>query len=48
MKQPYDQKSDLWSLGVIVYRFVYGRYPYEVDTTSELRTSPFSLSPFLQ
>lgn len=27
-KEPYDQRCDAWSLGVICYQLIYGDYPY--------------------
>lgn len=30
--QPYTNKSDLWSVGIIVYQMVYGRTPYHTAT----------------
>ena len=35
-KKEYDIKSDLWSVGVILYEMVYGEVPYNVGTFVEL------------
>ena len=35
-KKEYDIKSDLWSVGVILYEMVYGQVPYNVGTFVEL------------
>lgn len=35
-KQDYDIKSDLWSVGVILYEMVYGYVPFNVSTFLEL------------
>ena len=30
----YDEECDLWSLGVIIYRLYFIKYPYDVETMS--------------
>lgn len=35
-KQDYDIKSDLWSVGIILYEMVYGHVPFNVGTFVEL------------
>ncbi len=35
-KQDYDIKSDLWSVGVILYEMAYGHVPFNVSTFLEL------------
>ena len=35
-KQDYDIKSDLWSVGIILYEMVYGHVPFNVGTFIEL------------
>jgi serine/threonine-protein kinase ULK/ATG1 len=34
--QKYNVKTDLWSIGVILYEMVYGKYPYSAKTTIDL------------
>jgi len=34
-QRPYDEKVDMWSLGVMVYSFVFGCFPYAPSTWSE-------------
>lgn len=34
--QKYNVKTDLWSIGVILYEMVYGKYPYTAKTTVDL------------
>ena len=34
-KQEYNEKCDLWSLGVIIYTLAYNEYPYMDDTNSK-------------
>jgi serine/threonine protein kinase len=35
-KQDYSIKSDLWSVGVIIYQMIYGRVPFEVNNFVQL------------
>ena len=35
-KQDYSIKSDLWSVGVIIYQMIYGRVPFEVSNFVQL------------
>ena len=35
-KQDYSIKSDLWSVGIIIYQMIYGRVPYEVNNFVQL------------
>jgi len=34
--QKYNMKTDLWSIGVILYELIYNRYPYKANNTIEL------------
>ena len=35
-KQDYSIKSDLWSVGIIIYQMVYGKVPFEVNNFVQL------------
>ena len=35
-KQDYSIKSDLWSVGIIIYQMIYGRVPFEVSNFVQL------------
>ncbi|KAK8890003.1 hypothetical protein M9Y10_034762 [Tritrichomonas musculus] len=35
-KKPYDQKCDMWSLGVLLYEMMTFRFPFDGNTTKEL------------
>jgi len=37
--QSYTEKADLWSLGVMLFRFLYAEYPYKAVTINDLRAS---------
>mmetsp|Transcript_18607 Transcript_18607/g.32578 ORF Transcript_18607/g.32578 Transcript_18607/m.32578 type:complete len:540 (+) Transcript_18607:44-1663(+) len=39
LKGSYDSKCDIWSLGVIVFQLLIGRFPFEGSDTSELNTA---------
>jgi serine/threonine protein kinase len=34
--KPYDFSADLYSLGVILYQWIYGKYPYIGKGTSDI------------
>ena len=34
-KRSYSSEVDIWSLGVIIYFMLYGRYPFESDSVQE-------------
>jgi len=40
-----DQRSDLWSLAVVAYRALTGRYPFSADTLAELRNQSTQAAP---
>nr|CEL67123.1 TPA: ULK kinase, putative [Neospora caninum Liverpool] len=43
-KQAYDEKCDLWSLGIVVYAMLYGTHPFGVNAKStfhEIRAQSF-------
>ena len=31
-REEYDNKCDLWSLGVIIYQLLFKKYPYDAET----------------
>jgi aurora kinase len=31
-RQPYNEKVDVWSLGIITYQLLVGRTPFEAET----------------
>jgi serine/threonine-protein kinase ULK/ATG1 len=35
-EKPYDNKCDLWSLGVIIYQLCFKQYPYSGNTSYDL------------
>jgi calcium-dependent protein kinase len=37
----YDEKCDIWSCGVILYKLLSGRFPFEADDEISLRQKVF-------
>ena len=36
MKCPYDEKADLWSVGVMMYQLYYKKIPYDGKTEKDI------------
>ena len=34
---PYNEKCDIWSLGIIIYQILYGKIPFKTDNLEKLR-----------
>lgn len=48
MNMPYDEKSDLWSVGVMMYQLYYKQIPYEGMTEIEILNKIKSNTPYKQ
>ena len=48
MNQPYDKKSDLWSIGVMMYQLYYREVPFEGNNENEILQKIKSNKPFKQ
>ena len=48
MNRPYDEKSDLWSVGVMIYQLYYKEVPYEGNSENEILQKITSNKPFRQ
>ena len=48
MNRPYDEKSDLWSVGVMMYQLYYKEVPFEGNSENEILQKITSKKPFKQ
>ena len=48
MNLPYDEKSDLWSVGVMMYQLYYKEIPYDGMTETEILNKIKSNTPYKQ
>ena len=48
MNRPYDDKSDLWSIGVMMYQLYYREVPYDGQSENEILQQIMSHKPFKQ
>lgn len=48
MNLPYDEKSDLWSVGVMMYQLYYKEIPYDGMTETEILNKIRSNTPYKQ
>ena len=46
-REKYNEKSDLWSLGIIIYTLFFRRYPFNGDTEDEILKEIKNLSKYL-
>jgi len=47
-KQPIDEKSDIWALGVLLYKLCYYTTPFEAQGQMAILTASFKFPPFPQ
>ena len=43
--EPFDQKCDLWSLGVCIYVLCFKKFPFEGDTENQVLNKINTISP---
>ena len=48
MNLPYDEKSDLWSVGVMMYQLYYKEIPYDGMTETEILNKIIANTPYKQ
>ena len=46
-REKYNEKSDLWSLGIIIYTLFFRKYPFNGDTEDEILKEIKNLSKYL-
>ncbi len=38
----YNYKSDIWSLGVLYYRMLFGEYPFKGRSLQQIKEEPYN------